>query len=100
MINALGDRVLLRHVPTRRLHHDLELVGLHERIITQLEAERRLPFELLDQVLLVLEYVKRDIRVYPHDERILAPFEGGAADRPLDATSNGFRREHASGAVA
>src|SRR6185437_3698066 len=57
-------------------------------------------FELLQQILLVLEDVHRNVWVHPDDHRILASLEARTPDCPLDAARDRLGRKHASGAAA
>src|SRR5258708_14509478 len=96
----LRHRVQLRDVPTRRLHNNLELVRLQQRIVSELEAERARPLELLDQILLVLEDVDRNLGMDPHHERILLPLERRPPDGALDPSCHGLGGKHAPRSLA
>src|SRR5258708_30781850 len=96
----LRHRVQLRDVPTRRLHNNLELVRLQQRIVSELEAERARPLELLDQILLVLEDVERNLGMDPHHERILLPLERSPPAGALDPSCHGLGGKKASRSLA
>src|SRR4029077_7084192 len=51
--DVLCDSVLLRDIPALRLHHELELVRLEQRIVAELEREIRRLLQLLGKIRLL-----------------------------------------------
>src|SRR3954471_24784254 len=94
-----GNRVLLRHVPSRRLHDQLELVGAKQRVVAQLEGEARELLELLEQILLVLEHVHRNLGVQLYDQMVAPSLDSHAANGALHPAHDRLRRKDAPGSM-
>src|SRR5436305_1545088 len=94
-----GDRVLLRNVPTRGFDNQLELIRPKQRIVAQFDAKPDRLFELLHEILLVLEHVHGHVGMNADHHRILLPFQSHPPHRPLHAPRDRLRGEHSPGAV-
>src|SRR5207249_10150394 len=99
-IPALRYRVLLRHVPARRLGHHAELVEPHHRVVAHLQLEPRLLLQLPQEVRLLFHEIQRDFGVEPYSELALLVLRAGALERALHPAHHHFGPKYASGAIA
>src|SRR5690606_1282418 len=92
--------VLRRDVRFRGAEQQSELVLPHERIVPDVHLE---PVRLLhapQEVGLLLQDVQRDLRVDADRDLVLHAFDGGPADRSLDAPDHRVRGEYPAGPAA
>src|SRR6266516_3095545 len=94
-----GHRILFRDVPPRGPSHHPEFIQPHHRIISHLELQPGLLFELAQEVRLLLHVVECDLRMEPHRELALLVVRPRALQRALHAPHHDLRPEDATRAI-
>src|SRR5689334_20280294 len=99
-LQSSGYRVLLGDVSSLRLDHQLEFIGLEQRIIPELEREVRRLLKLLREIPLLLQNVHRNIRMQLYQQIVASALECHPLDRPLHSPHDRLRRQHSTSSIA
>src|SRR5689334_15815240 len=99
-LQSSGYRVLLGDVSSLRLDHQLEFIGLEQRIIPELEREVGRLLKLLREIPLLLQNVHRDIRMQLYQQIVASALECHPLARPLHSPHDRLRRQHSTSAIA
>src|SRR5256885_1923126 len=95
-----SNGVLLRDIPSLRLHYQLEFVRLQERIVAEFEREVGRLLKLLRQVALFLQHVHHDVGVQLHQQVVASSLDSHSLHRALHASDDRLGSKHSSGSVA
>src|SRR5258705_9793244 len=91
---------LLRDLLERPPAEETDLVPPERRIITDLDPELVGPFQILEEIRVLLHEEHREVRVHAQEQHLFLRAEPHAPEHPLDADGRRRQREHLSGAPA